>query len=273
MKEYKEKYKELLKFIKENQPFTTEIAIVLGSGLGDFASSVEIIKSIPTSEIPDYPSSTVEGHKGYIHFAKYNNRNLILFQGRIHFYEGYGLLQCILPIIIAKETGTKFLLLSNAAGGVNPLYNPGDLMLIESFNSINLKKELSSITNSKNKFYSNSDINFSSIEFKNLIKKVALEEQVDLKVGNYWYCKGPNYETPAEVKMISYFDGDAVGMSTVHEAIWGMLNGLQVGAISCITNFAAGISNQKLYHGEVMEVAELVKPKFEKLIKAIISKI
>lgn len=273
MIDYKEKYKNLIEYVKDNQPFESEIAIVLGSGLGDFANSVELIKSIPTNNIPDYPSSTVEGHKGYIHFAKYENKNLILFQGRIHFYEGYDLLQCILPIIIAKETGAKFLLLSNAAGGVNPLFKPGDLMLIESFNSINLKKELSSITNSKNKFYTNSDINFSSDIFRNLIREVAIEEQIDLKVGNYWYCKGPNYETPAEVKMISYFDGDAVGMSTVHEAIWAMLNGLEVGAISCITNFAAGISTQKLYHGEVMEIAELVKPKFEKLIKAIISKI
>ncbi|NWF50542.1 MAG: purine-nucleoside phosphorylase, partial [Ignavibacteriaceae bacterium] len=242
------KYKNLIEFIRSESPFEPAISIVLGSGLGNFAEQLILKKSISTLIIPDYPVSTVEGHSGKIHFAEYQNKKLILFQGRVHFYEGYKIDECILPVLISHRLGVKNLLLTNAAGGINKNFVPGDLMLASSFNGILIKKELTDLIGLTNHRGKNNFLAFPSPELNQTIIKSALDENIDLKEGIYWYTKGPTYETPAEIRFFAKFGADAVGMSTVHEAVYAAYVGMKVAAISCITNFAAGISNQKLSH-------------------------
>jgi purine-nucleoside phosphorylase len=265
------KYKDLIKTLKDTAPFKPKLAIVLGSGLGSFVENVNIIKSISTGELPDYPRSTIEGHRGNIHFCEKDGKHLLLFEGRIHFYEGYKIYECVLNSLISKELGCEKMIITNAAGGINPNLNPGDLMLADSFNGIFIKTEMSKILGmasieTKNKF-----MNFPSQEFNDLISKTALKKGIKLQKGTYWYTKGPSYETPAEIKMIKKFGGDAVGMSTVHEAFYAAFWRLEVSSISCITNYAAGISSKKLEHAEVIETAILVKDKFHSLIEGIIA--
>lgn len=265
------KYKDLLEFFQKNSPFKPELAIILGSGLGDFADSVDTQKTFSTSSLPDYPASTIEGHSGKIHFAEYEKKKLLLFQGRIHLYEGYKIYECLLPVFIAYKSGCKKILLTNAAGSVNLDLHPGDLMLINSFNGINIKKELTALIGLSGVEEKNRFLDFPSSSFNKIIKDAALNEKTELKEGVYWYSKGPSYETPAEIQMTRIGGGDAAGMSTVHEAVFSAYLGMETSAISCITNYGAGISNSKLSHKEVTETAELVKEKFERLVKRIIT--
>lgn len=265
------KYKNLIDFIRAESPFEPEISIVLGSGLGNFAEQLILKKSISTLIIPDYPASTVEGHSGKIHFAEYQNKKIILFQGRIHFYEGYKIDECIIPILISHKLRAKNLLLTNAAGGINKDFVPGDLMLITSFNGIMIKKELTDLIGLTNHQAKENFLALPSPELNQTIFNAAFDEKIELKKGIYWYTKGPTYETPAEIKFFAKYGADAVGMSTVHEAVYASYLGMNVAAISCITNFAAGISDMKLSHAEVTETANKVKDTFSKLVKRIIS--
>ncbi|MFZ1517352.1 MAG: purine-nucleoside phosphorylase [Ignavibacteriaceae bacterium] len=267
------KYKALLDFLKTEAPFTPDISIILGSGLGDFAEQLQIHKSISTFDIPGYPVSTVVGHKGKIHFAEYENKKLILFQGRVHFYEGYNINECIIPVFISHKLGVKNLLLTNAAGGINKNFTPGDLMLATSLNGILIKKELTDLIGLTNQTGKNNFINLPDHDLNLIIKKSADAEKINLKEGVYWFTKGPTYETPAEIKFFAKYGADAVGMSTVHEAVYSSYLGIKTAAISCITNFASGISDQKLSHGEVTETADRVKNIFASLVKAIIKRI
>ncbi|MDR3611067.1 MAG: purine-nucleoside phosphorylase [Ignavibacteriaceae bacterium] len=265
------KYKDLVNLLKKKAPFIPEIALILGSGLGDFASSVELFKTISTAELPGYPPSTIIGHEGKIHFAKYEGKNLLLFQGRIHFYEGYSISECILPAFLSYKLGCTKIFITNAAGGINPDFHPGDLMLALSFNTFGIKKELSSLIGTLSEEGTNNLRDFPSNAFNNIIRQAAKKEKIDLKEGVYWYSKGPSYETPAEIRMMGKFSSDAVGMSTVHEALFAAYCGLDVASVSCITNYAAGISSAKLNHSEVTKTANIVKNKFERLVKRIIS--
>ncbi len=267
------KYKNLLNSISKESPFEPELALILGSGLGDFANSVTIHKTILTSDLNGYPPSTIPGHEGKIHFAEYANKKILLFQGRIHFYEGYPISECILPVFISYKLGCKKMFLTNAAGGINSNFSPGDLMLAVSFNGINIKKELAELIGVSSLDGSLNFFDFPSASFNKLIKDAALEEKIDLKEGVYWYTKGPSYETSAEIKMIRNFGGDAVGMSTVHEAIFSAYLGMKTSSVTCITNFAAGITDKRLNHTEVTETANKVKEKFERLVKKMISNI
>lgn len=265
------KYKDLISHLNKLKPFDPDIAIILGSGLGDFAGSVDVIKSVLTSELPSYPPSTITGHEGKIHFAVHENKKLLLFQGRIHFYEGYHLSECILPAYISDRLDVKYLIATNAAGGVNPDFIPGDLMLIESYIGFNLKNEMTELLGISGVREKNNFLEFPSPLLNNVIRKAAREENITLKEGVYWYNKGPVYETPAEIKMTRIFGGDAVGMSTVPETYYSAYRGIKTASISCITNYAAGISGQKLSHSEVTETANRVKEKFERLIKRTLS--
>jgi purine-nucleoside phosphorylase len=267
------KYKELIDSISKDKPFVPELALTLGSGLGDFANKVTLHKTISTSELIGYPPSTIQGHEGKIHFAEFAGKKILLFQGRIHYYEGYPLSECILPVFISFKLGCKKMFLTNAAGGINSIFIPGDLMLAVSFNGINIKKELTGLVGISSLKGKSNFFDFPSTSFNNLIRKSALEEKINLKEGVYWYTKGPSYETPAEIKMIKMFGGDAVGMSTVHEAVFSAYLGMETSSVSCITNFAAGITNKKLNHAEVTKTANRVKEKFERLVKRIISNI
>jgi len=263
-------YKDLIKILLDLAPFKPDMAIVLGSGLGDFAHTLDVVKSVDTRELKHYPESTVHGHSNRIHFAKFEDKNLLLFQGRIHFYEGYVLSQCILPVHIAAELSCKKILLTNAAGGINPALIPGSLMLNSSFVSFNLKKELTNLIGLGSVDVKNRFLDFPSSVFSSLILKAAHQENIKLHEGVYWYTKGPTYETPAEIRMIYKYGGDAVGMSTVHEAVYACCRGMETASISCITNFAAGISQTKLSHNDVTETANKVRSTFEILLKRII---
>ena len=264
------KYKNLIENLTHAFSFKPDIALILGSGLGDFIKGVDVAKSVSTSSLPDYPPSTIAGHEGKIHHAEYKGKKLLIFQGRIHFYEGYHISECILPVFISHKLGAGKLLLTNAAGGINPYFSPGDLMLTSSFNGISIKKELTDLLGVSSLEGKNNLYDFPSENFNDIIRKAALQVKTGLKEGVYWYTKGPSYETPSEVKMISRYGGDAVGMSTVHEAVYAGYLGMQTAAISCITNYAAGITDKKLNHAEVTETANLVKGKFESLVKKII---
>jgi purine-nucleoside phosphorylase len=264
------KYKETIEFVQKKIFTKPDLAIILGSGLGDFANSFDGSIKISTSDIPSYPHSTVVGHKGEITLVNYAGKNVILFSGRIHFYEGYKLSHCLLPIHLIKKLACDKLILTNAAGGINKNFIPGDLMLASSFNGFGIKKEFAELFG----VVSDSAINnFRNLPAKSLnekIKSAAEKENLKIKEGVYWFAKGPSYETPSEVRMIKIYGGDAVGMSTVHEAFYSALLGIQTSSISCITNFASGISKQKLSHSEVTETASRIKSKFESLLKAII---
>ncbi len=264
------KYKTAVETIFKACPFVPDLAVVLGSGLGNFADTLETINIIPNESLPGYPTSKVPGHSSKIYFSKYMGKNILLFKGRIHFYEGNKLSECILPVFFSSKLGVKNILLTNAAGGVNPLFTPGDLMLAESFNAIFLKKELTALLglggiNAKNNFN-----NFPSRELNEIILRAAQSKGITLHKGTYWFTKGPSYETPAEINLIKKYGGDAVGMSTVHEAVYAAWLGMRVSAISCITNYAAGISKNKLSHSEVTTTARLVEEKFGELIREII---
>lgn len=261
------KYKDLLKSIDSQKPFDPDIALILGSGLGGFAESVNTKLSIATSDLPGYPKSTVQGHKGFIHFAEHDNKKLLIFQGRIHFYEGYKIHDCIVPVLIAKSSGCSKLILTNAAGGINKNFKASDLMLINSINAITIKKELTELLGLANSDQKNGILNFPSKQMNEAIGHAAIEENIQLREGTYYFTKGPSYETPAEIKMMAKTGNDAVGMSTAHEAVYAVANGIETAGISLITNMAAGISPVKLSHQEVMEMAEIAKGKFERLIK------
>lgn len=264
------KYKSLIDQIRSISPFVPELALILGSGLGNFAETISIEKTISTADLPDFPKSTIKGHVGKIHFGKFHNKNLLLFQGRIHLYEGYSIYQCVLPVYIAHRLNCKKIILTNAAGGINTNLKPSDLMLITSFNAIALKKELTKLIGLADESGSNNFRRILSRDLNEIIRTAAKQAKVNLKDGIYWYTKGPSYETPAEVKFISKFGGDAVGMSTVHEAVYASYLGIETAAISCITNFAAGLTENKLSHDEVTESANLAQLNFERLIKKII---
>jgi purine-nucleoside phosphorylase len=264
------KYKALIDHLNNEKPFEPDFALVLGSGLGGFANNLNVIKSFPTKDLPGYPESTVEGHSGIIHFAEYEKKKLLLFQGRIHFYEGYKLSECVLPSFIAYKLNCRKILLTNAAGGINRQFKPSDLMLADSFNGIEIKKELTGLIGISSEKMLDEFLDFPSSEMNEIIRKSAVEEIIDLKEGVYWYSKGPSYETPAEIDMMHRFGGDAVGMSTVPEAVFAASVGMKAASISCITNYAAGISNQKLTHDEVTETATRVEDKFSRLVRRII---
>ena len=265
------KYRELIKILQENITEEPDISLILGSGLGDFANTVNLKKTISTKDLPGYPPSTIEGHEGKIHSAEYEGKKLLIFQGRIHFYEVYHISECMLPVFISYKLNCKRIFITNAAGGINSNFQSGDLMLITSFNSILIKKEITQLIGIASEKGKLNLADFTSKDFNSIIKNAALKEGIDLKEGVYWYNKGPAYETPAEIQMVSRFGGDAVGMSSAHEAIFAAFLGMQVSSVSLVTNMAAGLSHQKLSHKEVTETANLAKSKFERLVKRIIS--
>ncbi|MDH3268794.1 MAG: purine-nucleoside phosphorylase [Ignavibacteria bacterium] len=266
------KYQDTIAYLKKESPFIPDVAIVLGSGLGNFADSTKKVKTISTSEIPKYPPAAVEGHQGLIHFSKIGNKKLIIFQGRLHFYEGNHLSDCVLPVLLAKKLGCDKIVLTNAAGGINENLIPGDLMLSESFNAVNIKKELTQLIGISSIEAKNNFSNCPSSRMNDTFSKAAKETGIILQTGTYWYTKGPNYETPAEIEMIGRFGGDAAGMSTVHEAVFASSINMEVAIISCITNMASGILPQKLSHAEVTETAKNSAEKFAFLLKTAISR-
>ena len=259
-----------IKFInQQTDNFKPEIGIVLGSGLGELADEF-CIYGINYSDIPNFARSTVHGHKGKLIFAEINNKKVVMMQGRIHYYEGHPLNIVTYSIKVLKNLGIKTLILTNAAGAVNPNFKPADLMLIKDHINFMGANPLVG-PNDENygvRFPDMSDIY--KKELRKLVKECAKNLNIDLQEGVYLATSGPSYETPAEIKMFGLMGADAVGMSTVPEAIVANYCGLNTIGISCITNHAAGVSETSLSHQEVIESANLAKSKFKGLIKEII---
>ena len=264
---------ETLDYINEyTDNFEPEIGIVLGSGLGDLADKYCDI-AIPYSNIPHFAKSTVQGHKGQLVFADINGRKVVIMQGRNHFYEGHSMSDVTYPIKVMKKLGVKTLILTNAAGAVNKSFRPADLMVIT--DHINFM--------GTNPLIGRNDENFgvrfpdmSEVYSKNLIKIVDAAGRLlklDLKHGVYMATTGPSYETPAEIKMARFMGADAIGMSTVPEAIVANYCGIEVIGISCISNYATGVSTKKLSHEEVIETTDKVKAKFKELVLLLLKNI
>lgn len=250
-----------------------EIGLILGSGLGVLADEIEEAVKMPYEEIPGFPVSTVEGHAGQLVYGKLRGANVIAMQGRFHFYEGYDMQRVVLPVRVLKQIGVKTLIVTNAAGGINEEFEPGDLMLIrDHINNMGTNPLIG--PNDKELGVRFPDL--SQAYSRNLLvlaKETANDLDLKIQEGVYVANTGPVYETPAEIKMLRVLGGDAVGMSTVPEVIAARHAGLNVLGISCISNMAAGILDQPLSHDEVIETTEKVKSSFLSLVKGTVERI
>lgn len=254
----------------KNQP---EIGIVLGSGLGDFADAIEDKIEISYTEIPGFPVSTVKGHDGKLIFGKINSKEVCVMKGRIHYYEGYDIKEVVYPIEVLAGLGIETLILTNAAGGVNTDFEPADLMIINDHINLMGKNPLIGPNDEDlgPRFPDMTDLyNKDLIE---VAEKSAKKLGIDIQEGVYMYFTGPSYETAAEVRMARILGADAVGMSTVPEAIIARHRGLKILGISTITNMSTGILDTPLDHTEVVEVGQEVAGKFKELLKEIIEEI
>lgn len=253
--------------IKTRVSFRPEAALILGSGLGNFAEKVEIVETLDYKDIEGFPVSTVAGHKGRFIFGYVEDVPMVIMQGRVHYYEGYSMEEVTLPIRLMKLMGARLLFLTNASGGVNTDYKAGDFMMISDHISSFIPSPL--IGPNKEdmgpRFPDMSDVYRKDI--RDIIRRVAAEEEIAIQEGVYVQFTGPAYETPAEIRMARALGADAVGMSTVCEAIAANHMGMAVCGISCITNMASGILPQPLSHKEVQETADRVAPLFERLVK------
>ncbi|TMW73680.1 purine-nucleoside phosphorylase [Alteribacter natronophilus] len=248
-----------------------ETGLILGSGLGVLADEIEDAVIIPYQEIPGFPSSTVAGHKGQLVSGTLEGRPVLAMQGRFHFYEGYELSLVTLPVRVMKALGVKELIVTNAAGGINESFKPGDLMLIEDhINNFGTSPLIGPNSEEDGPRFPDMSEAYSRAHIT-LAEKTAQEAGITVQKGVYVGNTGPAYETPAEVRMLRTLGGDAVGMSTVPEVIVARHCGLKVLGISCISNMAAGILDQPLHHEEVIETTEKVKADFLSLVKKIVA--
>ncbi len=261
------------KFITEKLNSIPKIGLILGSGLGVLAEEIVNPIKIPYHEIPEFPVSTVEGHAGQLVIGELDGVQVVAMQGRFHFYEGYSLHKVTFPVRVMKEIGVETVIVTNAAGGVNTDFKPGDLMLISDHINNMSQNPLIGPNDSDLgvRFPDMSAAYCPTLRKKS--KDVADRLGLDIKEGVYFGNTGPSYETPAEIKMIRKLGGDAVGMSTVPEVIIARHAGLKVIGISCISNMAAGILDQPLTHDEVIETTDMAKSSFLGLVKGIVKEI
>lgn len=259
--------------IREKTDFKPEVALILGSGLGDYADGIQIETTVDYTEIEGFPVSTVTGHKGRFVFGYVGDVPVVIMQGRVHYYEGYPMSDVVLPTRLMGLLGAKKLLLTNAAGGINENFRPGDFMMLTDHIATGVPSPLigPNLDDLGPRFPDMSEVY--SHRIQDVIRNAASECEIDLKEGVYVQLTGPNYETPAEVRMCKIWGGDAVGMSTACEAMAARHMGMEIGGISCITNLAAGISKEKLDHKEVQETADRVSKDFKRLVTKIIETI
>ncbi len=250
-----------------------EIGLILGSGLGDYADQIENPTFISYSDIPNFPQSTVAGHKGQFVIGTRSGKTVIAMQGRVHYYEGYTQRQITLPIRIMHRIGVKKLLLTNAAGSANEHFGPGTLMVINDHINYSGDNPLigPNFDEDGPRFPDVSRVYDS--ELRSSLMTLSAKKGLKLEEGVYMMFSGPSYETPAEVRMARLAGADAVGMSTVPEAIVAAHCGISVLGISCLTNYAAGISATPLNHQEVVETAERVKQDFIRVVDLVLSDI
>ncbi|HSQ33638.1 MAG TPA: purine-nucleoside phosphorylase [Peptostreptococcaceae bacterium] len=265
-----EKIQESAKYIQSKTNIKPQIGLILGSGLGVLGDEVENPTIIKYNEIPNFPVSTVEGHAGQLVIGKLEKKDVVVMQGRFHFYEGYPMQDVTFPVRVMKALGVDTIIVTNAAGGSNESFTPGDLMIIT--DHINFGGNNPLIGPNDNRL----GVRFPDMskaytpELIDIARNAANELGINVKEGVYMFLTGPTYETPAEIKMAQKLGADAVGMSTVPEVIVASHSQLKVLGISCITNMAAGILNQPLNHEEVIETTQKVQNEFLSLVKTTI---
>ena len=265
--------KTAVEFIQKKSKYTPEIGLILGSGLGSLADSIEDAEYYDYSSLPNFPVSTVEGHAGRLVIGKLKGKIVVAMQGRFHFYEGYSMTDVTFPVRVMKLLGVKTLVVTNAAGTVNTSFNPGDLMIIT--DHIKLSGSNPLIGRNLDSF----GVRFPDMSeaynknLVSLVKDVASSQGLDIKEGVYAMMSGPTYETPAEIRMVRVMGADAVGMSTVPEVIIAKHSGMNVVGISCLTNMAAGILDQPLNHEEVIETSNMAKNNFINLMTSLIERL
>lgn len=259
--------------VKAKVDFVPEIALVLGSGLGNYGESIEIVQTLEYDEIEGFPVSTVPGHKGRFLFGYVQGVPVVCMQGRVHYYEGYSMSDVVLPARLMGMLGAKVLFLTNAAGGINYDFAPGDLMLITDhiMNFVPSPLIGPNLDELGPRFPDMSNVY--KKELQEVLRATAKELGISLQEGVYIQLSGPNYETPQEIKMCRVLGADAAGMSTAAEAVAANHMGVKVCGISCISNMAAGILDQPLSHEEVQETADKVADTFQRLVTAAIGKI
>ena len=268
-----EKIKATANYIKERIQATPETGIILGTGLGGLVNEIEIIDSIPYTDIPDFPVSTVEGHEGRLIYGKLGNKEVLAMQGRFHYYEGYSMNEVVFPVRVMKFVGVTQLFVSNASGGLNPDWQVGDIILIN--DHINFFPEHP--LHGKNKpelgprFPDMSQVYDETL--RNNAKQIALENNINLKEGVYIGVQGPTFETPAEYKMFRILGADVIGMSTVPEVIVARHMNLKVFGISIVTDSGVPGEIVEISHEEVQEVAMKAEPKMTVIMKKLIESI
>ena len=262
-------YEKLLKCYdsyKAKIDFTPKVALILGSGLGDYADDIRVVDTLDYHDIEGFPVSTVPGHKGRFIFGYVDDVPVVCMQGRVHYYEGYEMSDVVLPIRLMKMMGAEILFLTNASGGIQHGFEAGDFMMITDQIASFVPSPLigPNIEEFGERFPDMSHIY--DEELQEVIRKSADHLQIDLKEGTYIQLPGPNFESPAEIRMCKAIGADAVGMSTACEAIAANHMGMKICGISCIANPAAGISKKPLTHEEVQQSADRAAPKFQKLV-------
>lgn len=259
--EYRKQCREAANWIAERLVKIPDVAIILGSGLGAVAAGLEEVVKIPYERIPHFPRSTVEGHAGMLLAGRWGERQVLLFQGRFHYYEGYSMEQVAMPVRVMALLGVKKLIVTNAAGGINPSFQPGDLMLIsDHINLMGTNPLIGPNWEEMGPRFPDMTEAYSS-RLRAKARKVGAEIGIFFREGVYAGLTGPTYETPAEIRFLRTIGADAVGMSTVPEVITAVHAGIEVLGISTITNLAAGITEKKLSHEEVIEVGSRLSEK------------
>lgn len=271
--EYLKKLDEASVFLKSKLTKTPDCAVILGSGLGNFADQLTNKVTISYSDIPHFPKTTVAGHQGELILGNINDKYVLALKGRYHLYEGHDLNQVVFPVRLLKILKIANLVITNAAGGINENFHPGDLVLIE--DHINLTGKNPLIGDNMDELGTRfPDMSTAyDKDFGRILKNTATKNNINLKTGTYYWYTGPSYETPAEIRALRVLGADMVGMSTIPEVIAGHHCGLKIVGISCITNYASGIKNEKLNHSDVSKAAQKMKEPFSKLLVDSISQL
>ena len=248
------------------------VAIILGSGLGQLANRIERATNIPYADIPGFPTSTVVGHAGRLVAGSMESCDVIALSGRFHLYEGHSAATAGLPVRVAHALGARVLFVSNAAGGIRETLRPGDLMIIDDHINLMWRNPLIGPVVDGDARFPDMSAPYDR-ELLSMLREVALDAGIPVTDGVYAAMLGPSYETPAEVRMLRWMGADAVGMSTVPEVLAARAIGMRVAGVSCITNHAAGMTDQPLSHQEVLEIGERVQESFERLVRGFVARV
>ena len=261
-----EKLEKCYESVRARVDFVPKVALVLGSGLGDYANGIKVVDTLSYNDIEGFPVSTVPGHKGQFIFGYVNDVPVVCMQGRVHYYEGYPISDVVLPVRLMKRMGAEILFLTNASGGINMNFSAGDFMMLTDHISLFAPNPLigQNIDELGTRFPDMSHVY--DVELQDIIRNTAKEYGIKLMEGVYAQLTGPSFESPAEIRMLGKLGVDAVGMSTVVEAIAANHIGMKICAISCVCNLAAGLSANPLTHEEVQEAANNAAPLFKKLV-------